>query len=173
MLHLSCCNTWIAEPILWCKWIQVDCKLCEEARVSSTTCMCASGWFLLFTLKCTVFFFNLKVHPENLYFAKVFYIIIYLFRVIQYFTNKTFCSAIINKNTPGHIYIYWGHKWSLYLNVVRNWVIISSYKGLVPAAIFHEMNCYFSVTWQSVARLRFKSALPQIYPCLKKKITDM
>lgn len=110
---------------------------------------------------------------QKTFILQVFYIIIYLFSVIQYFTNKTFCSAIINKNTPGHIYIYWGHKWSLYLNVLRNWVIISSYKGLVPAAIFHEVNCYFSVTWQSVARLRFKSALLQIYPCLKKKITDM
>lgn len=117
------------------------------------------------------------VEPESTsskpLFCRGFYIIIYLFSVIQYLTNKTFCSAIINKNTRGHIYIYWGHKRSLYLNVVRNWVIISSYKGLVLGVIFHEVNCYFSVTWRTVACLRFKSAFLQIYPCLKQNVKDM
>lgn len=33
ILHLSYCHTWIPEPILSCKWIQLDCKLREGAPV--------------------------------------------------------------------------------------------------------------------------------------------
>lgn len=94
MLHLSCCNTWIPEPILSCKWIQLDCKLCEGALVyQEPACMLHPTDFSYSHQECSVFWLILNVHSE----ATAIIIIVIIIIIINNNNNEDFyiCTYLL------------------------------------------------------------------------------